>query len=302
MDVTGKIVEGINARTSHEFGKFIEETEGLEGLDIGFLQIGYAFSPDPLSPQDYIERGPYTNPGNYETQMGAAAERGWLEEIEAGQYKLSEKGLETVLRFFEKGNQSFNDLPALPDTENNRLANLLAKLVKEAYQLPEPASKPTMEIGMRLDPGVDSAPIQRIRRHLTDLNYYREDGHIAAWKPFYEVDGRVFETLTYLWRGEAATPAELAEQVSEYRNYDESDYTAAFEELVSRGWAATEDGKYVITEAGEKTRQEAEDRTDEYFARPFSVLSEAETEELKQLLEKLAETLKPPEEEEETSV
>ena len=67
--------------------------------------------------------------------------------------------------------------------------------------------------------------------------------------------------------------------------------------LVSHGWAAKEDGKYVITEAGEKTRQEAEDRTDEYFAKPFAILSETETEELKSLLEKLAEVIKPLEEE-----
>jgi DNA-binding MarR family transcriptional regulator len=140
----------------------------------------------------------------------------------------------------------------------------------------------------------------RIRRHLTDLNYFREDAHIAAWQGQYDVDGRVFETLTNLWRGQAATPAELAEQVSEYRNYEEADYAAAFEELISLGWATKENGKFTITETGKATRQEAEDRTDEFFARPFAVLSEAETKELKDLLEKLAEALKPPEAQEES--
>ena len=95
MDITGKIFEGIGPRTNPEIGKFIEETEGLEGPDIGFLQIGYAFSPDPLTPESFMERGPYTNPGNYETQMDELVERGWLEKIEQGQYKLSEKGRRT---------------------------------------------------------------------------------------------------------------------------------------------------------------------------------------------------------------
>jgi len=298
MDLIGNIFEGIGPRTNPEIGNFIEETEGLEGPDIGFLQIGYAFSPDPLTPQSFIERGPYTNPDLYETQMDEAVERGWLEKIEDGQYKLSEKGQKTVQRFLKMGNQLFSDLPSPSEAETSRIADLLAKLVKSAYKLPEPASKPSMEIGMRLDPGVDAAPMLRIRRYLTDLNYYREDGHIAAWQPFYDVDGRVFETLTQLWQGQAATPAELAEQIAEYRNYDETDYTAAFEELVSRGWAAKEDDKFIITEEGKKIRQEAEDRTDEYFAKPFAILSEAETEELKGLLEKLAEAVKPPEEEE----
>lgn len=298
MDLTEKIFEGISPRTNPEIGKIIEEIEGLEGPDIGYLQIGYAFSPDPLTTKDYLARGPYTNPSSYETRMDESVERGWLEKIEPGQYKLSEKGLKTVQHFLEKGNQVFSDLPELPKAESNRAAELLSRLVEEAYNLPNPATKPTMEIGMRLDPGTDVPPMLLIRRKLTDMNYFRDDVHIAAWRPFYDVDGRVFETLTQLWRGEALTPGDLSEQLSEYRSYDEGDYTAAFDELVSRGWAAKENGKYAITEEGKKTRQEVEDRTDDYFARPFARLSKTEIEELKGLLEKLAEVLKPPEDEE----
>jgi DNA-binding MarR family transcriptional regulator len=301
MDITGKIFEGIGPRTNPEISKFIEETEGLEGLDISFLQIGYAFSPDHLGPQDYSERAVYGNPDNFKPQMEASAERGWLEKVESGRYKLSKIGLETVERFFKIGNQVFTDLPSLSDVETGRLADLLAKLVKEAYQLPEPADKPSMEIGIRLDPGAEAPPILRIRRYLTDLNYYREDGHLAAWRPFYDVDGRAFEALTYLWRGEVTTPAELAEQIGGYRNFDQADYTKSFGELVSRGWAAAHDGKYSITAAGKDLRQEAEDRTDEYFARPFAVLSQSETKELQTLLEKLADVLELPEDEGETT-
>jgi hypothetical protein len=301
MDLTGKIFEGIASRTNPEIGKFIEEIDGLEGPDIGFIQIGYAFSPDPLTPESYIARGPYTNPNSYKKQMDESVERGWLEKIDKGQYQLSEKGLKTVLNFIKMGDQLFSDLPSLPQAETIRIVTLLTKLVEEAYQLPEPASKPTMEIGVRLNPGEDAAPMLRIRRHLTDLNYYREDAHIAAWQPFYGVDGRVFETLTFLWRDETATPAALSEQLSEYRNYDEDDYASAFEELVTHGWATKEDGKYIISEMGQKIRQEVENRTDDYFARPFAILNKAEIEELKGLLEMLAEVLKPPDDEEEPS-
>jgi DNA-binding MarR family transcriptional regulator len=273
----------------------------LEGPDIGFLQIGYAYSPDPLAVKSYMDRGPYANPENYGRQMDAAVERGWLEKVTDGQYKLSAKGRKTVDQFFEMGNQLFSDLPALPEFESNRAADLLAKVVEYAYDLPEPALKATMEIGIRLNPGVDAAPMLRIRRHLTDMNYYREDAHIAAWQPFYNLDGRVFETLTLLWRDQAANPAELAEQLSEYRNYDQADYTAALDDLVTRGWAVKDDGRYIITEAGKKIRQEAEDCTDETFAKTFAILSEAETEELKGLLEKLAEVVKSPVAQEEPS-
>ena len=297
IELTDKIFEGIGAHSNPEIGKIIENIEGLEGPDIGFLQIGYAYAPDPLTVQSYIARGPYANPENYERQMDAAVERGWLEKVEEGQYKLSEKGRKTVDRFFEMGNQLFSELPSLPVAESNRITELLAKVVKYAYDLPEPASKATMEIGIRLNPGEDAAPMLRIRRHLTDLNYYREDAHIAAWQPFYNLDGKVFETLTLLWRGQVANSTELAEQLSQYRGYAEDDYRAALEELVKRGWAVAENDQYMITDQGKKIRQEAEDVTDQYFYSAFDVFPKGEVEELKALLEKLAETVAPPKEE-----
>ena len=77
IELTDKIFEGIGAHINSEIGKFIEETEGLEGPDIGFLQIGHAIAPDPLTVQSYIARGPYANPEIYERQMDAAVERGY---------------------------------------------------------------------------------------------------------------------------------------------------------------------------------------------------------------------------------
>jgi DNA-binding MarR family transcriptional regulator len=118
--------------------------------------------------------------------------------------------------------------------------------------------------------------------------------HIAAWQS-YGVDGKVWETLTFLWQGEAATGAELAEQISQYRHYDEADYTTAFEELASHGWAIADNDRYLITEKGKKVRQEAEDDTDQLFYAPFKELDQKEIEELKTLLEKLAEVVKSPE-------
>ena len=60
------------------------------------------------------------------------------------------------------------------------------------------------------------------------------------------------------------------------------------DELAARGWVAGENGKFSITEDGEKIRQEAEDTTDRLYAVPFGALSEADSKELKGLLEKLA--------------
>ena len=297
LDVSGKIFQGIGARTNQALGDFIEKIEGLDGPDIGFIQIGSAFSPDPLTVAGYVERGPYAHPKIYSRQLDAAVERGWLKKIGDGAYQVSSLGMETVDSFLEMGNKLFGDLPALPKDKTEIIADLLARLVDAAYQQDEPT--PTMEIGIRLIPGKAAPAIVRIRRQLTDLAYYREDVHSAAWKNFYQVDGRVFETLTQMWQGDETvhTPAELAERLAEYRGYAEADYAAAYEELVSLGWAGLDDGKYSLTEEGRRIRQEAEDRTDEYFAKPFEILTLEERAELETLMEKLAEVMAVPDEE-----
>ncbi len=301
LDVAGKVFAGIGARTNTALGEFIEKIEGLEGPDVGFIQIGYAFSPDPLKVSDYVHRGPYANPEVYPRQMDESVERGWLDKIAEGEYQVSEKGMETVEQFLKVGNKLFGDLPSLSKEETGRIVDVLAKLVDAAYQQAEPT--PTMEIGIRLDPGKDAPPMLRLRRYMTDLAYYRDDVHIAAWKDFYGVEGRVFETLTQMWQGEETvhTPADLAERMGEYRGYVETDYAAAYDELVSLGWAILENEKYALTDEGQRIRQEAEDRTDEYFAKPFAILSADQKKELESLMEKLAEVVAVPEEEPEVA-
>ena len=294
MNVSAQVAEGIGAHTNLKIQEYLEEVEGLEGQDIAFIQIGYAFSPDNLTTQDFIERGPYGNPKNYKAQMDASVERNWLEPVKDGEYKLSEKGREQAEQFLAYGEKWFGNLPALTDDETNRIAELLEKLVQAAHQLPKPAKKPTLEIGIRLKPAADVPAMLRVRRHLTDLAYYRDDAHIAAWQS-YGIDGQVWETLTFLWKEEAANGNEIAEKIAEYRNYDADDYTAAFDKLVSKGWAKNDNENYLITEKGKKIRQEAEDATDQLFYTPFSALDKEEIFELKTLLEELAEIVKPPE-------
>ena len=119
---------------------------------------------------------------------------------------------------------------------------------------------------------------------------------MASWQP-YEVSGQVWEVLTYVWRDEAHTAAELVEKL-DGRGYDEESYTAALQDLVTRGWIAQENGKYVATEKGSALRQQAEDATDRYFNAPWVALGKAQAEETRSLMEKLAQAIEPPEEQE----
>jgi hypothetical protein len=271
----------------------------MEGRDPAFVQVAYAHKPHPITPQDYIVRSPYANPENFKTDMAASAERGWLKVVGEGQYTVSDKGAEVVGQLLGTLNEGAAGIESLPDAELERIHDLLQKVVDKAYKLPEPSKKWGMKWGKRFQKAfvVEGAPtLVRVRRRIIDMFAFRDDGHLAAWKAV-EEDGQIWDAFTHVWRDQANTAAELAEQLSG-RNYDEDSYAAALSELAERGWITQENGKYVATEKGSKLRQKVEDTTDQYFDAPWDALTEAETKELKGLMEKLAEAVKLPEEEE----
>jgi DNA-binding PadR family transcriptional regulator len=276
----------------------VVEGAGMEGRDPAFVQVAYAHKPDSITPQDYVVRSPYSNPKNFKSDMAASAERGWLEAVGEDQYTISDKGSEVVKQLLGALYEGTASIESLPEAKLERIHDLLQKVVDKAYKLPQPSKKWSKKWGKRFQKAfvVEGAPmLVRVRRRIIDMFGFRDDGHLAAWKAV-EQDGQIWDVFTNVWRDQANTAADLAEQLSG-RNYDEDSYAAALGELVERGWVTQENGKYVTTEKGSKLRQDVEDTTNEYFDAPWEVLTEAETKELKGLMKKLAEAVKLPEEE-----
>jgi hypothetical protein len=294
-DVAEAIFAGISAQTDDTLNGYVGGIEGLEERDVFLVQVATGIAPEPLTAEQFVERSPYRNPEAVEEDLTACAGRGWLGAQEAGGYTPTVKGRETAEGIFAFAIKLFGGLDRLPDSELKRLAELLRKVVDEAKALPEPAAKLNLAWRDKFDWGPDAPLMVQVRSRLLDLLGYRDDVHIAAWQP-YESDGRIWEAFTYVWRDQADTAAELAEQLP-YRNYDEAAYAAALQDLAARGWIAEEEGKYVATARGQKLRQEAEDTTDRYYDAAWVALSGSEMEEVQELLNRLAEAVKPPEEE-----
>jgi hypothetical protein len=292
MDVAGEVFTGMGAQTNPTLNQFFEDQGMSEGLDVQLIQLAYGFAPESITPEHVIKRSPYGNPEFVDEQMGESVGRGWLEAVGQGQYAPTAKGQQAAKDLFALADRIFGGIESLPDDDLKRISALLDKVVEQARELPEPAEKWALSWGSKFDRGPDAPLMVQVRRRLIDLLGFRDDVHIAAWQP-YGVSGQVWEAFTFVWRGEAGTAAELAENLP-YRNYDEAAYVAALEELVSRGWIAEAEGKYIATEEGKVLRQQAEDATDRYFDAAWSRLSEAEVEEVRGLLEGLAEAVKPP--------
>jgi hypothetical protein len=295
LEVVEALFAGMGAPTRDALAQFQEDTGGLEDQDIAFVQLGYGFAPEPITPEYVIKRGPYTNPQAVRQSMEDAAGRGWLEAAAEGRYGLTNKGREAAEGVFALTDRLFGEMEPLPEDKLLRTAALLDKVATQAWELAEPADKWALSWARKFDRGPSAPPLVQVRRRLLDVLAFRDDVHIAAWQP-YDVGGQEWEAFTYVWRGDAGTAAELVEQLP-YRSYDEAAYAAALQDLAQRGWISEEDGRYVATEKGKKLRQEAEEATDRYFDAAWAALDAAEMQEAKTLLWELAGVLKPPEEE-----
>ncbi len=295
MEVAGQILAGMGARTNDALQGFVEENGITDGIDLNLVQIAYGFRPEPIAPEFLIKRTPYANPEPLVSQMDGAVERGWLEALGGDRYKISARGTEVTAGLFELADGVFGVLQPLPDDDLKRIVALLFAVVETARQLPEPEEKWALSWGEKFDRGPDAPLIVQARRHLLDLLSYRDDVHVAAWQP-YGASGQEWEAFTLVCRGEATSAGELVEKLP-YRRYDEAAYQEALENLAARGWITQDGGEYAPTEQGTALRQEAEDATDRYFDAAWVSLSEAEMEELEGLLRKLAEALRPVEDE-----
>lgn len=295
VDVSDAIFAGIGAQTRDAIHAYVDEKDDMEGPDLFFLQVAYGFDPEPITPGQFARRGPYGNPQALQRQMEESVERGWLAVDGPDQYRLTVSGRQAARDIFAFADKTFGNLHPLPDNDMLRIVGLLGKVIEKAKGLPEPAEKRALSWGARFDRGPSAPPMVQVRRRMLDLLAFRDDVHIAAWQP-HEPNGQVWESFTYIWRGDATTAAELAEKLAEYRNYDGETYGAALQELAARGWIAEQDGTYSATDEGKALRQEAEDATDRYFDAAWTVLTEAEARELQTLLDRLAGEVTPAEE------
>jgi hypothetical protein len=127
---------------------------------------------------------------------------------------------------------------------------------------------------------------------LSDLVAYRDDAHLASWKPL-GVTGQEWETLTHLWHGDIVTLDDLCARHCARRGYSCDSYAAVLRELIARGWVIEQNGSFRISEQGRRLRQEAETTTDRYFFAPWSSLTPAELEDLGRLLTRVRDALQP---------
>jgi len=248
-----------------------------------YLSLARGSEPEALTMERLQALAPYAAPGATAPRIEQLVEQGLLEPAAPDAYRLTDQGRAAVEGIFDAAHQCLETVQPLPAGRMERLHLLLARLVQATLDAPEPAEKWALALSRWTDPGEQAPAAARLDQYLTDLYRYRDDAHVAAWQP-HDIAGHAWEALTFIWRGDAGTAAELAEQLQPYRAYSAEDYEQALADLVSRGWVVEEDGSCKLTDEGKKVREQAEADTDRHHFVGWSALSPAELAELYDLL------------------
>ena len=278
------------------FAPFYRDAMGSAIEESGVPEQWFALSlargahPAPFSVERFHALAPYTARANLAENLEALARLELLERVGAEAYRLTGPGMEAVEAIYDAAHRSISEVSPLPEVEMERLNDLLFRLVQATLEAREPREKWAIAYSRWADPGEGAAGSVLADQYLTDLLRYRDDAHIAAWKP-YGVSGHAWEALTFVWRGEAHTAEKLAETLSA-RGHSAEVYADALTVLVARGWVEETPDGYRATEEGAALRQEAEDATNQHFFAPWASLSTDEVVALRGLLQRLRDSLR----------
>ena len=266
----------------------IDESD-LEGRVWGVLLAVLTIEPDLTTPAHLLVRIPYTAAELYLARLNSAAQAGYLEEVDPGKFRLSDKGRTELDRFISDARVAMSAANPLSATDSKRLAGLLDKLVQSCIETDPPPDTWSVRLSYKLMPSIDQS-IPYIEQEFSCLSAYRDDAHLAAWQQS-GLSATALETLTVIWRGDANSLNSIVMGV-EYRGHSLWVYADALAVLRERGYISGDDDAVTITPTGKYFRERVEADTDRYFFAPWSCLTSSEKAELRSLLAKMREGLK----------
>ena len=277
-----------NAIVQHHIGSKLQQN--LENSPMaqvqGWQQLGLAYiiKPDPLTVERIGIRNPYTRAENLQTQIQNLQEASYLDANgvvteKAGEYEALVDYQNTILQ--ELGQQYKGDAA--------RLKALVTRVVDKARsQADAPCVKDASLRDISRWSDFEQAFYQMQR-----LFAFRDDAHLSAWQHL-DIDARTYEAWSLVWDGSAPTVAAMLE-VRGNRGYSEEEWQAVYDKLVEKDWliADEEAGTYQVSASSKPTRDAIEAQTDEYFYSVFEVLSDAEVDELLNMLKAMQEQFTP---------
>ncbi|HEX5689356.1 MAG TPA: hypothetical protein VFX76_05110, partial [Roseiflexaceae bacterium] len=251
----------------------LQVRRGLAESPGWFLIQATEFAPEPLTLDNLRVRHTYASERIMVAMLELMATEQWLDRDATAGYHLTEVGRDWANRLRPRRHAQIAALeePLAPG-EVARLAHLLGRVIDGSLASVAPDSW-SLAHSRRRAPAADAPPLVQIFQYVEDINAFRDDAHMAAWRA-HDVEGYVWESFAYVVDGQATTAAAQFEQLA-YRGHSRVERAAALEQLARRGWVEQiDDQAYQPTEAGRAVHAAVERQTDEYFYAPWACLSE----------------------------
>jgi hypothetical protein len=285
-----QILHAIQHHTQPVYKRLSYRTDRIDESSLYLIQIAISLEPDRMGIAHVFSRMPYSNPVYIRRDLQNAVAAGWLEPIREGVYQASRKGHLFFQQMCKEVERAYRDLNPMPVPQLERLNGLLQKVVGAICENRCLSYKPSFDLDLRL--GKEDGPVmQRICRNLSHLMAFRDDAYLNAWMD-QDINSYVWEAFSFIYRGKAQTPTEIAESLEKHRNYDVETYESALYELEERGWITKIGGKYEPTNHGIMVLAKVARFMNKNYFEPWMVLDENELKTLRELLESLADSLR----------
>lgn len=241
---------------------------------------------------NFQKRDPFSNPEQFEKLFARLLVKGWVAALPDGSYQVTEKTRDAARRIIQDGDLQLATFETRLEVDLRRLAFLLKQIVTANANAAEPPHK--WAILKRFRVADENSPwLAQIREYMMDLFAYRDDSHLAASRPHFGGAGIVWSVLGSIWNRDAVTPEQMAESMA-FRGYEVDDYEVAIQAAIEIGWVESSDVPFAFrpTSAGRELREQAEQLTNEYFYRSWSVIDQNELDEMYQLITNLRDQLR----------
>jgi helix-turn-helix protein len=254
----------------------LQVRRGLAEAPAWYLIQAAEFAPAPLTVAGLRVRDTYASERIVAALLELMASEQWFDRSAAAEYHLMPAGRAVLGQLRERQHRLIAAIEPPPDAQAGRLAALLGRVIATGLAGADPPGVWCLALSRNRAPAADAPPLVQIFQYVEDLNAFRDDAHMAAWRS-HGVSGHTWETFAFVYAGQANTADALFDQLA-YRGYSRAEYAATLKGLAGRGWIerAGAAGAYRATAAGQAVRAEAERLTNSYFYGPWSSLAEGE--------------------------
>ena len=259
-------------RAKADFPLRAMEKLGLDRPSYFFAMDIATQDPRGARPQD-IGNSAYRTTDDALRTTAAAGESAGLLSWADGRWSLTAKGTSAVSELRRAIDAHYASQVPIAKDELDRLAALLDAAYQAAATSTEPVTREHTPRAARYRWQEPSSAMARLDAAIYGLWQVRDDCHVQAWRDA-GLTGPALDVLTRVWKGEAATEAELIAKIATQRP---EDVRAAVQQLRSAGHL-TAGPALELTPKGSATRERIEVETDRYFFAPWPDAVGAQTE------------------------